>query len=93
VSVEQVESAILQLSSQDRQRLLAWLNENRRDLFMSSTTSDLTEAQQTEILRRRQDYYDRPETFAHINTEAELDSFFEGVRREVEARVSSARRG
>lgn len=91
MSVEQVESAILQLSSEDRQRLLTWLSENRRDLFVANASGDLTEAQRTEILRRQQEYYDRPETFVRLDTEAELDSFFGDIRREVQARVSSAR--
>ncbi len=52
VSVEQVETAILGLSHEDRQRLTVWFEENRREL-LSDAQDELGEHQQAEVVRRR----------------------------------------
>ena len=90
MSIEQVESAILELPSNERQRLLFWMDEHRHELF-SVTTEGLDPAQKTELLRRRQEYFEQPTRFIRLNSEEELDHFFEGIRHEVQTRVSSAR--
>jgi len=53
VSLEQLESAILELSPQERQRLAVWFEENRRELLGDDDSDELTEEQQAEIVRRR----------------------------------------
>jgi hypothetical protein len=91
MSIEQVESAILQLTPDDRKRLLLWLDENRHELFSSGPSGlDVTEAQKSELFRRRQEYFDHPERFIHLETGDDLDRFFKDIRRDVQARVSSA---
>jgi hypothetical protein len=89
MSIEQVESAIREMPPEERRRLLLWLDEHRYELFAGS--DDVTEAQKAELLRRRQEYFERPERFVRVTTAAELDRFFEDIRREVQARLSPAR--
>ena len=88
MSIEQVESAIRELPAEERRRLLLWLDEHRYELFAGS--DEVTEAQKVELLRRRQEYFDHPERFIRVTNEEELDRFFEGIRREVQARLSPA---
>jgi len=52
VSLEQLESAILGLSSEERQRLAVWFEENRREL-LGDESDELTEEQMAEVVRRR----------------------------------------
>jgi hypothetical protein len=50
--LEQLETAILGLTPEERQRLVVWFEENRIDLF-GDELDDLTEEQQAELIRRR----------------------------------------
>ena len=52
VSLEQLESAILRLTPEERQRLAVWLEENRREL-LGDESDELTEEQMAEVVRRR----------------------------------------
>ena len=52
VSLEQLESAILGLTPEERQRLAVWFEENRREL-LGDQSDDLTEEQMAEVVRRR----------------------------------------
>ena len=52
VSLEQLESAILGLTPEERQRLAVWFEENRREL-LGDDSGELTEDQETEVIRRR----------------------------------------
>jgi hypothetical protein len=54
-------------------------------LFAGS--DEVTEAQKTELLRRREEYFDHPERFTRVTNEQELDRFFDDIRREVQARL------
>ena len=55
MSVQQLESAILALSPEERQRLAIWFEEHRPELLGDTETDeDLTEEQKAEILRRRE---------------------------------------
>jgi hypothetical protein len=51
--LEQLESAILELTPQERQRLAVWFEENRRELLGDGDSDELTKEQQAEIVRRR----------------------------------------
>ena len=53
MSLEQLESAILELTPQERQRLAVWFEENRRELLGDGDSDELTKEQQAEIVRRR----------------------------------------
>jgi hypothetical protein len=61
VSLEQLESAILELTAQERQRLAEWFEENRRELLGDDDSDELTEEQQAEIVRRRDSALVHPE--------------------------------
>ncbi len=52
MSVEQLESAILGLNAEQRQRLALWFEENRREL-LGDEPDELSEEQEKEVLRRR----------------------------------------
>ena len=53
MSLEQLESAILELTPQERQRLAVWFEENRRELLGDGDSDELTKEQQAKIVRRR----------------------------------------
>jgi len=54
MSLQQVESAILALTPEERQRLAVWFEEHRQELLgETEADNDLTEEQRAEILRRR----------------------------------------
>ena len=52
VSLEQLESAILGLTPEERQRLAVWFEENRREL-LGDESNELSDEQMTEVIRRR----------------------------------------
>ena len=61
MSLEQLESAILELTPQERQRLAVWFEENRRELLGDDDSDELAEEQQAEIVRRRDFALTHPE--------------------------------
>ena len=68
MSIEQVESAILALSLEERRRLLVWFEEHQEDLFgAGAEAEDLTSEQKSELLRRRQEYTEHPERFSRMD--------------------------
>ena len=89
MSIEQVQSAIRELSPEERRRLLLWLDEHRYELFAGS--DEVTEAQRAELLRRHREYFDHPDRFIRVANEEQSDRFFEDIRREVHARLSPPR--
>ena len=91
MSVEQLESAILELSPEERRRLVAWLDDHRNELFSGAVApeADLTEEQRVEIRRRRQEYREHPEQFIRVD-ERSLEEIFGRIRNAC-ARVSSTR--
>jgi len=91
MSLEQIENAILGMSPPERRRLLAWMDENREDLFDEEQAGpNLSPAQTAELLHRRQEYAERPENFSRMDKPA-LDAMFARIRRHVAARLSPAR--
>ncbi len=50
--MEQLEEAILELSSEERQRLALWFEEKRQEL-LGDEPDDLSEEHKAEVLRRR----------------------------------------
>lgn len=51
--MEQLESAILDLTPDERQRLAAWFEENRREL-LGDEPDELSEEHKGELVRRRE---------------------------------------
>lgn len=60
MSVEQLETAIPGLSSEERQRLAIWFEENRREL-LGDDADELSDEQKAEVLRRRELAASHPE--------------------------------
>ncbi len=90
MSIEQLESAILALTPQERRRLLVWFDDHRQDLFgRDAEAEDLSAEQKSEILRRRQEYTKHPEQFTRMD-EKSLDQMFARLRGHVAARIPSA---
>lgn len=86
MSLEQLESAILELSLRERQRLVVWFEENRRELLGDGGLDELTEEQQAEIVRRRD--------FALVHPELlePWDGTIERVRERLRSASSELRR-
>jgi len=89
MSIEQVETAIREMGAEERRMLLLWLDENRHELFAEN--NQIAEPQQSELLRRRQEYFSDPEQFVRVSNDEQLDRFFESIRREVQTRLSPTR--
>lgn len=81
MSVEQLETAIRGLSSEERQRLAIWFEENRREL-LGDDADELTDEQKAEVLRRRDLAASHPEL---------LESW-DGTIERVRARLNEFRR-
>lgn len=81
MSVEQLEDAILQLSSEERQRLAFWFEENRREL-LGNDANELSDEQKAEVLRRRDLAATRPK----------LPAPWDGTIKRVRARLNEFRR-
>lgn len=60
MSLEHLENAILELKPEERQRLAVWFEEHRPEL-LGSMGDELTEQQEAEILRRRDQALTHPE--------------------------------
>ena len=60
MSLEQLENAILGLKPEERQRLAVWFEEHRPEL-LGDADDEITELQEAEILRRRDQALAHPE--------------------------------
>lgn len=60
MSLEQLENAILGLNPEERQRLAVWFDEHRPEL-LGDVDNEITEEQEVEILRRRDQALAHPE--------------------------------
>lgn len=81
MSVEQLETAILSLTPEERQRFAVWFEENRREL-LGSEQDELGAEQQAEVLRRRDLALANPE----------LLEPWDGTIERVRARLNEVRR-
>jgi hypothetical protein len=86
MSVEQLEATLLKLPSAERTAFASWFDAHRHELI----ADDLSDAQKTELLRRRREYDEHPEHFVRMNKKS-LDQMFNRIRKNVAARLSSAR--
>ena len=86
MSVEQIEASIEALPPEERAQLVEWFDDHRSELV----ADDVSEAQKTELLRRRQEYDEHPERFVHMDAKG-IDEMCERINREVKSRLSSAR--
>jgi hypothetical protein len=92
MSVEQIEATIESMSASERKKFVRWFDNHRHELIGESAAApdDLSEAQKAELLRRRREYDEHPERFVRM-TKKSLDQMFNRVRKNVAARLSSAR--
>ena len=97
MSVEQLEERVRHLSQEELQRFAEWWEAYRESALLPPPTvheappDNESEAVKQELLARRREYEEHPERFIRFKNEDELDRYFEEIRREVAARVSSAR--
>jgi hypothetical protein len=87
MSVEQLESQIRALSPEERRQFADWFDHHRDGLVEGD---DLSREQTAELQRRRREYDAHPERFTRMDNKT-LDRMFSRVRKNVAARLSSAR--
>jgi hypothetical protein len=86
MSVEQIEATLLKLPAAERAAFADWFDAHRHELV----ADDLSEEQKAELVQRRREYDEHPEQFVHMDKKS-LDRMFNRVRKNVAARLSSAR--
>jgi putative addiction module component (TIGR02574 family) len=86
MSVEQIEASIRALPPAERAQFVEWFDDHRSELV----ADDVSEAQKAELLRRRREYDEHPERFVRMDKKS-LGQMFNRVRKNVAARLSSAR--
>jgi hypothetical protein len=89
MSVEQIEATIESLSASERRKFVRWFDAHRDEL-LATADFELSDSQKKEILHRRREYDEHPERFVRMNKKS-LDQMFNRVRKNVAARLSSAR--
>ena len=89
MSVEQIESAIKAMPPEERAQFADWFDAHRDELIPDQR-DDLSEAQTVELLQRRREYDEHPERFTRMDKQT-LDQMFGRIRKNVAARLSSAR--
>ena len=90
MSVEQIESAIRAMPPAERAAFANWFDAHRHELVADDAGDDLSEAQKAELIQRRHEYDEHPERFTRMDKKS-LDQMFNRVRKNVAARLSSAR--
>jgi len=78
MSVEQLEAQIERLPRQDLARLVGWLDHflDRQDPSDCVESDDLTDAERTELRRRREEVLANPDQVQPMD-----DNYFEGLKR------------
>lgn len=89
MSVAQLESAILALPLDQRQQLLDWLDEHRRELVPPPAQE--SDAVKQELLRRRQEYVEHPEQFM-VMRDADWDQLGRDIDEELRQTAPARRR-
>ena len=97
MSLAEIESKVLELSEEERRQFADWFFQNQGKILPpplddgGDEDGEMSEAIKAELLLRKQEYFDHPERFRRVKTKAELKAYFDEVRDEVRARLSSAR--
>lgn len=89
MSVEQIEASIEAIPVSERRKFVRWFDAHRNEL-LAVDDFELNAAQKQEILHRRREYDEHPERFVRMNKKS-LGQMFDRVRKNVAARLSSAR--
>lgn len=79
-TLAEIESAVLELPLGERARFVQWLDDNRCELLPAETgdVADVTEAQRTEILRRRDELLANPALAQRFD-----DDYFNRLRQKI----------
>ena len=96
MSLAEIEKQVLALPEEERRQFAEWFYKNESkilppELDGDEHDGDLSEAMKAELLLRKQEYFDHPERFRRVETEDGLKAYFDEVRDEVRARLSSLR--
>lgn len=97
MSLAEIENKVLALSEDERRQFAAWFYKNEGKILPpplddgEDEDGDVTEAMKAELLLRKQEYFDHPERFRRVQTNAELKAYFTEIGDEVRARLSSTR--
>jgi hypothetical protein len=94
MSLAEIEKEVLALSEEERWQFVEWFYQNQGSIVprdIDAAKGSATEAMKAELLQRKQEYLDHPERFRHVKTREELKEYFDEIRDEVRARLSSAR--
>jgi hypothetical protein len=89
MSVEQIEANIESMPASERRKFVRWFDAHRDEL-LAAEVFELSDAQKREIVRRRREYDEHPERFIRMNKKS-LGQMFNRIRKNVAARLSSAR--
>ena len=86
MSVEQIESTLLQLPPEERRRFADWFYEHEHEIAELPDNDDIHPEVKTEILRRRDEALAHPELMEPVT-----DQWFEGMKRKLaDARSAKA---
>jgi hypothetical protein len=98
MSLAEIENQVLSLSEEERREFARWYRQNEGKILPppldegeDEAPGEISEAMKSELLSRKQEYFDHPERFTRVNTDAELDAYFDEIRDEAQARLSSSR--
>lgn len=89
MSVEQIEATIEAMPVSERRKFARWFDAHRDEL-LAADDFELSDAQKQELLHRRREYDEHPERFVRTDKKS-LGQMFNRVRKNVAARLSSAR--
>ena len=97
MSLAEIESKVLALPQEERRQFATWFYQNEGRILPPPLADDgdehaeVSAALQAELLLRKQEYFDHPERFRRVQTNAELKAYFTEIGDEVRARLSSTR--
>ena len=89
MSVEQIEASIEAMPASERRKFVRWFDAHRDEL-LATADFELSDSQKKEVLHRLREYDEHPERFVRMNKKS-LDQMFNRIRKNVAARLSSAR--
>jgi hypothetical protein len=95
MTLAEIEQQVLELSEEERRQFAVWFYQNKGRILPppldDGEGGDVSDAIKAELLTRKQEYFDHPEWFRRVETKAGLKAYFDEVRDEVCARISSPR--
>jgi hypothetical protein len=90
MSVEQIEATLLKLPRNERRQFAKWFYKHENEILEPRDDDEISPEMKAEIMRRRREYDEHPEQFVRMD-EKSLNRMIRRVRKNVAARLSSAR--